>query len=80
MEKHHIFGKSNSPETLIVCHNCHDKITHDQNLLPPKTRSSKASKADKQAFEDVAIGSVLELFGRRLKTRRYKHGQDKRSR
>ena len=77
-EEHHIFGRGNGPETIIVCHNCHDKITHDQNLFSPKTRSKKANIADKEAFEDVSVGSLLELTGKRLKTRgnkqRDKHG------
>ena len=66
---HHVFGRSNSPETIIVCRNCHDKITHDQNMFPPKTRSGKAHMADKRDFEDVSTGALLELIGKNLKKR-----------
>jgi hypothetical protein len=76
MEAHHVFGRGNSPEIIIVCHNCHDKITHDQNLFPPKARSKKADQEDKRDFEDVSIGSLLELTGKRLKRRGLgKHGK-----
>lgn len=68
-EEHHYFGAANSPETIWLCHNCHDKITHDQNQMPPKARSRKASYEDKQNFEDVSIGSLLEQIGMRLKKR-----------
>jgi len=75
MEAHHVFGKSNSPETIIICHNCHDKITHDQNMFPPKARSKKAPMVDKIRFEDVSTGSLLELIGKKLKKRGLgKHG------
>ncbi len=68
-EEHHIFGRANSPETIILCHNCHDKITHDQNKLPPKVRKRSATPEDKQALEDVTTGSYLELIGKRIKKR-----------
>lgn len=75
MEAHHVFGRANSEETLIICQNCHRKLTYDQNKLAPKKRNRKASKKDRLAFEDVSIGSALELFGKRLKKRGLeKHG------
>jgi hypothetical protein len=69
MEAHHVFSKGNSPETIILCHNCHDKITHDQQLLPPKVRSKKASKENRDDVEYITVGSLLELIGKRLKER-----------
>ena len=69
-EYHHIYGRSNSSETIILCLACHSKITHDQNQFPPKARSKKASEEDKRDFEDVSIGSLLELLGKRLKKKR----------
>jgi len=72
---HHQYSKATSPETIILCHNCHDKITHDQNLLPPRARSKQASDAERRAFEDLSIGSLIESIGSHLKKRGLdKHG------
>lgn len=68
-ELHHIFGRANSPETMLLCHNCHDKITYAQNKLPPKARSKNAKPEDKGAYEDVTTGRYLELVGKRLQKR-----------
>lgn len=68
-ERHHLFGVSNSPETLLLCLNCHRKITEAQNSLAPSFRSRNASEKDKRAYLDVTIGAALELFGKYLKER-----------
>ncbi len=73
-EYHHAYGRINDPKTkILLCFCCHRKITSDQNAFPPKARSRKASPEDKHDFEDVSIGSLLELIGKRLK----KRGMDK---
>ena len=77
-EYHHTYGRANSPEILLLCYSCHKKITADQNLFPPRARSRKANEEDKRAFEDVSIGSLLELLGGRLKKRGMdKHGDSR---
>jgi nitrate/TMAO reductase-like tetraheme cytochrome c subunit len=43
-EYHHVFGKSNSSEKILLCHNCHDKITHKQNEFPPFARKKNNTK------------------------------------
>ena len=68
-ERHHRFGRNNSPETIWLCLNCHKKITELQNLLPPKVRSKSASNHDKRRMEDVSIAGDLELLSQRLKNR-----------
>ncbi len=69
-EYHHTYGRSNDAKSVILlCFGCHRKITIDQNQFQPKVRSHKASDRDKRNFEDVSIGSLLELIGRRLKKR-----------
>jgi len=68
-EEHHLFGRANASETILLCHNCHDKITHVQNKLPPKARSKGAKPEDKQAYEDVTTGRYLEIVGKRLQKR-----------
>jgi RecJ-like exonuclease len=68
-QQHHVFGRTNGTETIWLCHNCHDKITYDQNQLSPKVRSRNATFDDKKALEDVSIGSLLELLGDQMKKR-----------
>jgi 5-methylcytosine-specific restriction endonuclease McrA len=69
MEAHHVFGRANGKEVLILCKNCHSKVTLTQDLLPPKKRSKHANEADRRSFEDASIGSLLELIGEKLKKR-----------
>ena len=59
-EYHHIFGRILGEETILLCHNCHDKITHDQNGLAPKERKQP------KCFFLVSIGSLLILIGKEL--------------
>ena len=66
-EWHHVFGRVNGSEIIRLCHNCHDKITKDQNSLPPKVRSKNSNEDDKLRFILVSIGSLLELIGKYLK-------------
>ncbi|WP_292464323.1 hypothetical protein [Methanolobus sp.] len=40
-ENHHISTRAFSNETRVLCLNCHAAVTHFQNELPPKFRSSK---------------------------------------
>lgn len=40
-EKHHIFAKVNSDETILLCPNCHGKITSKQNSVSPSKRKNK---------------------------------------
>jgi len=71
-EHHHLFGKASSPETLLICFNCHAKITQTLNQLSPKVRSAK--NTDKRAYIDVTVGVALELFGKYMKERGLKYG------
>jgi hypothetical protein len=67
---HHIFGRANGSDIsdiVVLCGNCHDRISSSQNLLPPKTRRKGASKRDKSRFMLVSMGSLLELIGTRIK-------------
>jgi hypothetical protein len=68
-EHHHIYGRANGAEKILICFNCHRKITDCQNQLPPNARNTKSGNVDKRDFEDVSIGSLLELIGKRLKKR-----------
>ncbi|MBP1908252.1 hypothetical protein [Methanolobus bombayensis] len=40
-ENHHISTRGFSDETRVLCLNCHAAVTHFQNELPPKFRSSQ---------------------------------------
>ncbi len=59
-EKHHIFAKSNSNETILLCPNCHGKITSKQNSISPKQRKNKF------AYKQLSQGRILELIGLEL--------------
>ena len=61
-EWHHVFSKAVGKETILLCHNCHDKITHDQNAFPPSIR-----KHNTIAYYLRTQGSLLELIGKKQK-------------
>lgn len=65
-EYHHVFGKSNSSETVLLCHNCHDKITSEQNKFPVSARKKEAPKVLKIAFGIRTVGSLMEVSGKQL--------------
>lgn len=64
-----MFGRNNSPETVWLCHNCHDKITTEQNGISPKARSKNASQIEKDAYEEISIAGLLDTVGTRIKRR-----------
>jgi hypothetical protein len=71
-EYHHVYGCTNGPEdTILLCYNCHKKLTEDQNALPPKARKRGAGRKGKLAMEFVSVGSLVELLGQRIKKRGY---------
>ena len=67
LEKHHIFGKNNSPEIMLLCKNCHYKITHEQNKIAPKKRSRNATPNDLEKFMLISMGVLLQEMGKILK-------------
>ena len=77
LEKHHWIGRSNAKEikfinikeTVLLCLNCHRKITNTVNRLPPKVR-----KENKEAYINSTMGAMLELYGKYLKEKGLKHG------
>jgi hypothetical protein len=64
-EYHHVFGKNFSEEKILLCHNCHDKITYEQNKLPPKVRKAK-SGIFLTVFVLRSVGALLEVIGKNL--------------
>lgn len=64
IEKHHIFGRNNSPEIMLLCKNCHYKITHGQNKITPKRRSKNAPLNDLDKFLLVSSGILLQEIGK----------------
>jgi hypothetical protein len=62
---HHVFGKKFDKEKILLCHNCHDKITHEQNKLPPKVRKAK-SEIFLIVFVLRSVGALLEVIGKNL--------------
>ena len=65
IEQHHIFGKINSPYTIALCNNCHNKITYEQNKLAPKDRSN-FNEIKKLKFLLISIGGLLKTIGEEL--------------
>ncbi|WP_407356407.1 HNH endonuclease [Methanolobus sp. WCC5] len=67
IEMHHVYGKSNSDETIPLCKNCHAKITKEQNKLPRNVRTGYASSDDRLKFILVSVGALLEGIGKELR-------------
>ena len=63
-EEHHVFGRANSNLRILLCKNCHSKITNEQNKLPPKLRSSQASEYRKLLYIIITQGKLLERIGK----------------
>jgi 5-methylcytosine-specific restriction endonuclease McrA len=62
-ERHHIFGRNNGDAVTLLCRNCHDKITSEQNKFPPKVRRKEANPEQKDAYIDASIGGLLKITG-----------------
>jgi len=58
-EKHHIFTKINSNETILLCPNCHGKITSRQNSISPQKRKNKL------AFQLLGQGELFIIIGKK---------------
>jgi len=56
-EKHHIFAKANSDETILLCPTCHTKITSGQNSVSPKKRKNKLG------FLLLGQGELFKVIG-----------------
>lgn len=66
LEKHHNFTRNASEEVVLLCKNCHAKITNEQNKVSPKSRSKDASYLEKLAYQLVTIGAMLRDTGKQL--------------
>ena len=64
-EDHHIFGKFNLDFTILLCPNCHAKITATQNSIAPKKRTKFASRNEKIGFMLVSYGKLMELIAKK---------------
>lgn len=67
LEKHHTDGKNFSPNTVLLCKNCHYKITYEQNKITPKRRSKNATINDLVNFMLISEGVLFNEMGRVLK-------------
>lgn len=65
-EYHHVFGQTYSEVKILLCLNCHAKITGRQNMLPPKERSGKASGKNKIRFFLRTVGALLVVIGEEM--------------
>ena len=66
LEKHHLFGRVNSPITEYLCKNCHHIITTEQNSLPPWARSPSENKIILWAYASVSLGALLKRIGEEM--------------
>ena len=62
LDAHHIFGKMYSGETILLCPNCHAKITYEQNKISPKKRKG-ATKKDALLFALRTCGATIQVIG-----------------
>lgn len=65
LEKHHMFGKKYSDQTILLCLNCHRIVTDNQNSLPTKIRKSRHQN-EKDIVAINSIGSLHFLTGKEL--------------
>ena len=65
-EEHHIFGKENSLEKIVLCRNCHDKITNIQNEVAPSDRKAGATPIRKMAYKLRSAGALNIRMGEEL--------------
>ena len=65
-EWHHITGRVNSPETILICPTCHDEISLEQNSIAPRLRSQNAPSNIRMAFALRSIGALLKRIGQIL--------------
>ncbi|NPE30689.1 hypothetical protein HNV12_22585 [Methanococcoides sp. SA1] len=75
-ENHHISTRAYSDETRVLCLNCHAAVTHFQNDLPPKFRSSNlpleeridyillSHAALRKRMDEVEIDLIKQRYGR----------------
>jgi len=68
LEKHHIFSRINSPEILLLCKNCHYKITHGQNKINPKRRNKLMINSEKEKYACLSVGILFQEIGNIIKT------------
>src|SRR5579883_1053840 len=57
MEAHHVFGRANADDTVLLCRNCHDKVSDRQQDLP---KAFLAHNIDLSSAEKMA-GMLLSL-------------------
>lgn len=67
LEKHHIFSRINAPEVLLLCKNCHYKITLGQNQISPKRRNRLIGKTDKLNYVCLSAGILLQELSNAIK-------------
>ena len=65
-EEHHTFGRENGPDTIVLCRNCHDKITAVQNELVPSQRRASKDSVQKTAYKLRSIGALNIRTGEEL--------------
>jgi hypothetical protein len=61
LEKHHTFGRAYSDDLVLLCKNCHTKVTAGQNLVAPKARSKNASLLDRLIYALLTFILLIEL-------------------
>ena len=62
-EEHHIFGRMNSPETIVLCRNCHDKVSAEQNELAPIDRKANKDPIKKMVYKLRSMGALNIRIG-----------------
>jgi hypothetical protein len=66
LEAHHIYGRANSEEKVIVCRNCHRKLSDRQQDLPEGFLSHKETLPSAEALAGMllSIADLIEEFFR----------------
>ncbi len=59
-ENHHLWGKANSDDKILLCLNCHAYVTNKQNQLSPEIRSRKATPLNRKLYSLFSFFAFLK--------------------
>jgi hypothetical protein len=66
LELHHIAGKKNDPTTIIVCRNCHRKLSDLQKDHPPQTERPRNAMEEIGRFL-LGLADIFELLIKKMR-------------
>lgn len=62
LENHHYIGRHFSNDTILLCPNCHAKITYEQNQVAPLFRKGATEKGQ-LLYALLSSGATAQIMG-----------------